>query len=119
MHQSNQRQLCRQFYIAALSLLTSTLAAPAIAQIKSNAPLSEQTLREGNTERSSNSFGNSNLSMTQLIHNLNLNNAGNAQEFTRRQNESLDDAFAKYRNGQPQNLQLDFSKPPSPTRQPK
>ncbi len=108
------QSMSRQFSLALLGILAITVTSPAFAQVNSSATLSEQTLREGNNERSAYSLGNSNLNMTQLIHNLNLNNNTNAQEFQRRQNESLNNAFSGYNNGQPRNLgldTLDFTKP--------
>jgi len=106
-------QSSRSLSLVILGVLASTLAAPAFAQVNNGATLSDQTLREGNSDRSTYSLGNSNLNMTQLIHNLNLSNSSNAQEFQRRQNESLNGAFSGYNNGQSSNLQLDslFAKP--------
>lgn len=106
-------QSSRSLGLVILGVLASTLAAPAFGQINTGATLSDQTLREGNSDRSAYSLGNGNLNITQLMHLSNLNNSSNAQNFQRNQNENIDGAVSGYRKGQSSTLQLDtlFARP--------
>lgn len=73
----------------------------AIAQINTAPTLSEQTLRETQQqERGSLGIAGSNVSLLQLINNINLAGGKTPEKFRADQAESFDEAVSNFRNQQ-------------------
>jgi hypothetical protein len=105
--------------VAGISLATSLLPQPAWAQATTDAdPLRDLNQEQNRDPFSRGDTGNAMSGLMDIMHRAQMGNIRSAGDFATEQNQSLDDAAAKFRQQQIQMMQQNRSQPNNPANPP-